>query len=478
MRFDLGSHKGAIGSAVFAAAIFSGSACWAPLAMAQQPEAYTPCTVVPRATSGAVNPFAQHFVPYAVGPTQMLRAANLCYGNSALDWREKRYGSPVTDPFVPDNVRLDRRFEMYRPGAPTELRQKVPLVIYAHPNGASERMAGLDGLAPTEYFEKRVLQAVNNGFAFMSVQFRHPRASLPDLPGGPPPSEPFAIPNTDIATAVQWARSRADGLGIDAENIFLLGQSRGSLTVLTALMDDQRSTAPGLPDYRRESSKPRAVFGVQAQTSYRHDQLRDLFAMRYASTAASAEIWNLKPQFSECFIGGKGSLFDYHCHFDKADPTFAISGSALMALDRGDPPIWLRYDRDPTDPATVVPIGIAIAKKGADQSKGDCFEPPSRTGSCFDVHHANFGLALTQAFRALTQTIGQTASVTAQYGGTFSMEEASEQFYDNYYCFFIEHLTEAGNMLRKNARNTADCKLNANEPWPVSRPNRSEPVRP
>ena len=268
---------------------------------------YSACSVVNRSDNGN-NPFAPYFAPFAKAGVNASRAVQLCYGNAVLSWSEQGFGQKA-------DVTLDRRFEMFRP-LDIPLQQKLPLIIFAHPNGGTERMEGpgLTGTYPD--LTQKVAPAINNGFAFMSIEFRHPRGSTPyKAPAPPPPPEPgrdeYAIPNTDIATAVQWVRSRADELGVDADNVFLLGQSRGSLSVLTALMPDQIATGSGYQDYQYLSSKPSAVFAVQAQTTYKHVQLRELFLMNWASPSANAAIAGLSLEFPSCRDGQPA--FDYHC---------------------------------------------------------------------------------------------------------------------------------------------------------------------
>jgi hypothetical protein len=100
--------------------------------------------------------------------------------------------------------------------------------------------------------------ALEHGYAFMSLQYRHPTVSQEwyDKPAAPvnqsvngaEPPPGVIRPSTDIATAVQWARHHADTLHIDPLNIFLVGQSRGSLAVLTALMGERKKPAAGAGD--------------------------------------------------------------------------------------------------------------------------------------------------------------------------------------------------------------------------------------
>ncbi|MBT9598058.1 MAG: hypothetical protein IV094_18910 [Vitreoscilla sp.] len=421
---------------------------------------YVPCQPVPPVADNR-NPFIALYEPFDAVGERAVRLVDLCYG-TYLSWVEKAFGKP-------GNVQLDRRFELYRP-ADFPPSQKLPLIIWAHGNGSTQAMdvKGRDGNYPA--LETRVRPALRNGFAFMSVEFRHPRVSIPYRPPPPPPPpEPdrpeFDVANTDIATAVQWVRWRADDLGVDADNIFLLGKSRGSLSILTALMPDQARVATAGEPYAASSSKPRAVFAIQAQTSYDHDQLRDLLVLKEATATALQRIVQLPLEFPSCL--GDGSAYDYHCHFDRVDPVFLTEGSALSELDEDDPPVWLRYERAPTDPerGRIVPLGLTVARAGADQNAGLCFEPaPLR---CLDVHHPNFGLALRMRFLELGVHTGSRAQVFVQYADATDPDWAEERFFDSYTCFFIQHLTPEGNLRRKAARTTPDCALHETDVWPA-----------
>jgi hypothetical protein len=142
------------------------------------------------------------------------------------------------------DIDLIRRVFFYKPEHSNRLI--LPLIIWSHPNGSTEVIDD-----PVSTTATRVAQpAIDHGFAFMSLQFRHPTASqtwylAPKAPmtqseNGKSPPKGAMHPSTDIAATVQWARLNADKLGIDPTNIFLVGQSRGSLSVLTALMVDQK----------------------------------------------------------------------------------------------------------------------------------------------------------------------------------------------------------------------------------------------
>ena len=326
------------------------------------------------------SPLAERFVKR--GP-DLVVAQNLCYAQG-LSWRE-------ADPLDSRrNVTLHQRFDIYRPKR-APLTQALPLVIWAHPNGQSEQL-------DSERLQALVAPAARAGFAFMSIEFRHPVAS--QLAATKPPIPPrLDLPHTDIVRAVQWARSRAQQLGVDPENVFLLGQSRGSLAVLSALMPDQRDDSSGT-DYLRSSSRVNAVFAAQAQTSYEHAQVRDTFI--------AAQDW---PRFDDPLQGY---------------PWFHDPGSAINEVSDDAPPLMLRYDRRPTDEQRVVPLGLR-------EADGSCAARPAAPG-CFDVHHPNFGLALQQAFNRRPAVANR---LVVQY------DVPSAHYFDGYVCFFAAHLVGA-----------------------------------
>lgn len=317
------------------------------------------------------------------------RADNICYAE-ASEWMEQ-------NPRGLDNVTLAQRFDYFRPTS-TPLTQQLPLVIWAHPSGDSENIA-----TSSTRFTQLVVPALQQNFAFMSLEFRHPVTSQL----APPAPTRLDIPNTDISRAVQWARAMADELGIDPKNIFLVGQSRGTLGLLTAL-------TPNLANgdgtgYLTQSSRVSAAYAVQAQTTYQKDQIRKTF---------------IHADDQEKFSG------QY--------PDFIKPGSAINQISTNDPPLALRYERAPTDPLqhTVVPLHLRNDDK-------TCSYPQD---GCFDVHHPNFGLKLQQAFAAAYISAGQTPPAS-KFDIAYNLP-ADNFFVDPlnnqpYVCFFVKHLTPA-----------------------------------
>lgn len=320
--------------------------------------------------------------------TQATLARNICYAEGT-EWLERNRSNSA-------NVKLDQRFDYYRPSAlaPT---QKLPLIIWAHPNGMSEDLAPEDNL-----YTQLVTRALDMGFAFMSVEFRHPVSSQ-EYSGEPK----LDIPNTDIARAVQWARHRAAMLGVDPTNIFLVGQSRGTLGLLNALSRNLADADSPFP-YRTKSSRVRAVYAVQAQTTYVRDQIKRDFIQPADWTA-----------------------------FDSRYANFLQPGSAVDEISTDDPPVAMRYEQAPTDPGLKQVVPLYLPRSGA------C----SHAEGCFDIHHPNFGLKLHLAFNDAYTREGLQPPAS-KFNIAYNVPPAY-YFVDQatnkpYACFFAKNLTPEG----------------------------------
>ncbi|MFT5358532.1 MAG: hypothetical protein ACI9KE_005771, partial [Polyangiales bacterium] len=127
----------------------------------------------------------------------------------------------------------------------------MPLVVWAHPNGSTRDVGENSALAVDV-----AVPLLAEGTAFASVEFRHPYANAGD-----------GAPRTDLADAIQYLRCHSRTLGTSRERMAAVARSRGTLAIWTALQDDLADPASPEPA-RRESTRLRGVFGVQAQTSY------------------------------------------------------------------------------------------------------------------------------------------------------------------------------------------------------------------
>jgi acetyl esterase/lipase len=161
-------------------------------------------------------------MPTAVTPNTPDK--DICYGPAA--WREATLGGTWQQ----------QRFDLYRaPGSSADT--PAPLIVWAHPNGSSKAIA--PGSAAETVLLKPALAA---GFSFASVEFRHPVANRNEADS---PTNP-GVPHHDLARALQFIRANAAVLGIDRRNVFVVGGSRGTLSLWTVLQDDM--AIPTSPD--------------------------------------------------------------------------------------------------------------------------------------------------------------------------------------------------------------------------------------
>ena len=233
--------------------------------------------------------------PGAQGP-------DLCYGKET--WQEPTL----------HNAWVKQNFDFYR--APST--SPAPLIIWAHPNGMSK------ALTPgTHMYEALVVPALRAGYSFASIEFRHPVVNE-TLPNGP--NDP-GVPHYDVARALQFIRANADALGIDKRNVFFVGQSRGTLTIWTALQDDMAKPNSSDP-VARESTRVNAVYGVKAQTTYDGTEFANLFIVKADRDAVIADFNAEHP---------------HHAQFGSAIGSVTAPGTPSFTKRRsGSPPCWRR----------------------------------------------------------------------------------------------------------------------------------------
>jgi hypothetical protein len=224
--------------------------------------------------------------PLSAAPEEAVRR-NLCYGSAT--WNE---------PTLDGHPLLEQVFDYF----PLPGGSSAPLVIWAHPNGKTKWLK-----AGNESYAALVQQAHDQGFAFASLEFRHPVTNEDIVPA----------PHRDIAQAIQFIRANSTALDIDADNLFLVGQSRGSLGLWTALQNDMAD--PNSDDaVLRQSTRVNAVFAFQGQTTYDGREFADLFLVEGARRAAKAK-WK------------------------RDHEQYALFGSAIKSVSDDDPPAMLRY---------------------------------------------------------------------------------------------------------------------------------------
>lgn len=289
---------------------------------------------------------------------------NICYGS--VEWNEPTLGDKA----------LKQNFNLYRPS--TAGSAKTPLVVWAHPNGMSKLLPPSQGM-----FKALVPPALGAGFSLVSLEFRHPVVN--EAPGTLAP-----VPHTDIARALQFIRANADALGIDARNIFVVGQSRGTLGLWTVLQDDMADLNSSDP-VSRESTRANAAWMFNAQTTYDGHEFSELFIVPRD-----------RPAFNDAF--------------DREHPKHAQFGSAIRSVNAGkqaDPPVVLRYD------SAVVPKQLTLEE----MQQYDA------------IHYPNFGPALCNAYQA---AFGNTTRCTYKADPVY--KDNPEAAFQGYINFFKKHL--------------------------------------
>jgi len=227
--------------------------------------------------------------------------------------------------------------------------------------------------------------ALRAGYSFASIEFRHPvtNENLPNSATDP------GVPHYDVARALQFIRANADALGIDKRNVFLVGQSRGTLTLWTALQDDMARPKSNDP-VARESTRVNAVYGFQAQTTYDGTEFANLFIVKEDRPAFIAD-------------------------FDAEHPHYAQFGSAIRSVSAGvdpDPPVRLIYD------GPVVPRRVSYAEI-------ETLNP---------IHYPNYGPALCQAY---VVAFGNSARCT--YDADTRYKDDPIAAFAGYIDFFNQH---------------------------------------
>lgn len=301
-------------------------------------------------------------IPAAVTPDTPDK--DICYGSAA--WREPTLGGTWQQ----------QRFDLYRvPGS--SATTPAPLIVWAHPNGSSK------AIPPGSTAEAVLLKpALAAGFSFASVEFRHPVANRneSDSPANP------GVPHYDLARALQFIRANAAALGIDRRNVFVVGGSRGTLSLWTVLQDDM--AIPTSPDpVARQSTRANAVFAYNAQTTYDGREFADLFLVE-ADRASFKANWQV------------------------LHPKYAQYGSAIQSVTSDDPPVKLRYDQ--------AFIGRLVTQQ--------------ELASVDYVHYPDYGLALCAAYQL---ALGHGGRCTAEGDPRFA---TMAEGYGGYVDFFKAHL--------------------------------------
>ncbi|MBI1772274.1 MAG: hypothetical protein HYR68_08005 [Burkholderiales bacterium] len=332
---------------------------------------------------------------------------NFCYADKAVWWEP---GSAAY---------LTQRASVYSPVNPAKdpVGTKRPVIIYTHPNGQTEKFMFKESSIPSDnpyptstLFQSVLVQALNAGYTVITLEFRHPIASydakLNTAPG-----------NTDIRDGIQFMRYNAEQLHIDPDNLFLVGQSRGSLNMLWGIKDNAASSDAQRP-WRSASSKANAIWDYQAQTCYDRATVENNFVL-----PSSYAVFEADPKFPE--------------------PPGYKAGCSLGAVGNSSsiPPMVLMYDEAPLSISTVSLQNYC----STDWSSEYCWkklkwhDADNIWNTWFDEHDANFGVAMNQAYG----NAGAGTKIQACYGVAITYDDPSGPWngYRGLTSFFNQYRT-------------------------------------
>jgi hypothetical protein len=284
------------------------------------------------------------------------------------------------------------------------------VIIWSHPGGLSEQFQfnpcppqclGADNpYSQTVQFQSVLVPAMQAGYALVSIEFRHPISSYPD--GGPPPG------NTDVRDAVQYVRANAALLHIDPNNMFLVGQSRGSLNMLWGIRADARDLNDPRA-WRHVSSKVNAIWDYQAQTCYDETAVETTFLLgNWYQAFHDDPAFQYVPDQLRNLAG---------CAFQDAANVPAES----------IPPMRIMYDEMPADTSTVTLQPWCLSTLN---QRTDCWinnrwhDQHNIWNTWFDEHDANYGVAINNAYLAR----GAGTLLTVCYGVTVAYCDPSGPF--------------------------------------------------
>jgi acetyl esterase/lipase len=244
-----------------------------------------------------------------------------CYRN--LAWGPDEWFEPEVRKVLKQDLDF---FPVSRDQAPT------PVIVYAHAAMTTKYIGTTQGTYLT-----LVQPARAAGMSVVSVEYRHPVKDDYIVPA----------PHDDITSAMRWIHEHATALHLDTNNVFLLGHSRGTLALWTALRYQSD------PEVRVN-----AVYGYNAQTTYRGDEMAQRFLVESDRAGFVADYEALHPQY----------------------PLF---GSALDESWVANPPILLHFE--------------------------DPFYRRLVTASEFTEHHPDFGLAMCSTLQVKVPSASCTA---------------------------------------------------------------------
>ncbi len=268
----------------------------------------------------------------------------------------------------------------------------APLLVYFHPNGVTKSLT-----VGGDIYNNVVLPALTAHFAVASVEFRHPVVDdfLFDhkSDGSTGPGLGY-LPSNDTGYAVQFMRAHSVKLGVDPNNVFSVGYSRGSLSLWQALQPDLKTSSYNF------SSIPNGFYGYQAQTTYKCAEFATWFVT--SSNANNNGHNDQADSLSECqtkYTGASGTLYY---------PMFTSAVDSLISSTRL--PIMIRYRDAFYTNAAHNPPDAAIKLNTLWSIQNYDYQNDQVTPDGTD-HYPDMGVELYQTYRSLLQPSGIVADV-------------------------------------------------------------------
>lgn len=227
-----------------------------PLAVGQPPQCRVGFARSDAPSAAVFRPFLQGDPPEVAVPVladiEAFRTSSTSWANvlwGAASWEEPTRGDAVTFQVL----------DIAIPSASAPVNG-YPVLIFFHANGNDHVVA------PGGDLDTMVKQAaLTAGYAFASVEFRHPVAN-----------ESEGCPHTDCGLAIQYIRALHDALDLDRDNLFAYCRSRGNLAFWQAVQADMAnayaSTYAG-----RQSSLLKGLFTLNSQIAYSVQGFCDLY---------------------------------------------------------------------------------------------------------------------------------------------------------------------------------------------------------
>lgn len=218
--------------------------------------------------------------------------------------------------------------------------KKLPVVVFVT-GGA------FLGAPKSNYIQQRV-ELAEAGYIVASIEYRTlPFARMPE-------------PVQDVKSAIRYLRANADTLGIDVDNIAIMGESAGGyLAAFTGVTNDNSEFDKG--DHLDKSSKVKAVidlYGLSDLTKIGDDYSEAVKATHNSPAATEALLVNGLPLF-----GGGQSIHERPEAADRANPIKYITKDAPAFL-------IMHGDKDSmVSPSQTEILHQALVKNGVDSTR-------------------------------------------------------------------------------------------------------------